>query len=77
MTVIIEPIVFAAVVYFLAGLFTTIRFLQYAGMPSIVEREDERPKSLFLIRIWLALIVMLMFLFWPCLWAVFFGYLNE
>ena len=77
MTITIETIILASIIYFLAGLFTTTRFIQYAGMPSIVEHEDERPKSLFLIRVLLAFIVLFMFLFWPCLWAVFFGYLNE
>lgn len=77
MTITFEPIIFAAVIYCLAGLFTTTRFIQWAGMPSIIEREDERPKNLFFVRVGLALIIVVMFLFWPCLWAAFFGYLNE
>lgn len=62
--------------YFLLGLFITWRFMQYTGIPGVVDN-PERPKPAALIWFFVVVISIFMLLFWPGVLAVFFGYINE
>jgi len=63
-------------VYVLVGAFITWRFMQYSGIPGIIDN-PERPKPGWLIWLIVVLISLVMFLFWPGILAVFIGYINE